>query len=238
MILISSTCSDNGLVQTEPPGVNTRVQAKLDNHEERLDQLSGQMQDLTLMVVSMKEVIDRILVNQEKATGKKSPTEDDLDSGFVDPSVPVITESGPSASNFKPSPIREHHFDTSLFSLPKVKLPPFDGVDPRGWITKAELFFHVNNIPVTQKLRLAQMCMDGVTLNWYTNLLVKHPHSDWNQFREKLMVCFSGTKFRNPHEALGSLFDEGNIDEYIEEFEALSALISDQSEEQSIGMFL
>ncbi|KAL4571524.1 hypothetical protein LXL04_018284 [Taraxacum kok-saghyz] len=80
--------------------------------------------------------------------------------------------------------------DSSLFSVPKV-----------------------NQIPLTQKLQLAQMCMDGIALN-----------------------C--GTKFRNAHEALGSLFQEGTIDEYIEEFEAVSALIPDQSEEQSIGMFL
>ncbi|KAL4590109.1 hypothetical protein LXL04_003029 [Taraxacum kok-saghyz] len=50
------------------------------------------------------------------------------------------------------------------------------------------------------------------------------------------MVRFNGTKFRNAHEALGSLFQENSIDEYIEEFEALSALILDQSEEQAIAL--
>lgn len=50
------------------------------------------------------------------------------------------------------------------------------------------------------------MCMDGVALNWFTNLLIKHPHTDWPQFRDKLLVRFNGTKFRNAYEALGSLF--------------------------------
>lgn len=80
--------------------------------------------------------------------------------------------------------------------------------------------------------------MDGIVLNWYTNLLIKHPHTDWTQLRDKLLVRFSGTKFRNAHEALGSLFQEGSIEDYIEEFEALSFLIPDQLEEQAIRMFL
>ncbi|XP_071739339.1 uncharacterized protein [Rutidosis leptorrhynchoides] len=82
------------------------------------------------------------------------------------------------------------------------------------------------------------MCMDGVALNWFANLFIKHPNTDWGEFRTKLMTRFSGTKFRNAHEALGSLFDDGDIERYIEEFEALSALIPNQSEEQMIGMFL
>lgn len=52
------------------------------------------------------------------------------------------------------------------------------------------------------------------------------------------MVRFSGTQFRNAHEALGSLFQVGSIEEYIKEFEALSALIPHEYEEQYIGMFL
>lgn len=82
------------------------------------------------------------------------------------------------------------------------------------------------------------MCMEGIALNWYTNQMIKHPLIDWPQFRDKLMVRFSGTKFWNAHEALGSFFQDGSVDDYIEDFEAISALIPDQSEEQAIGMFL
>ncbi|XP_071740877.1 uncharacterized protein [Rutidosis leptorrhynchoides] len=82
------------------------------------------------------------------------------------------------------------------------------------------------------------MCMDGAALNWFTNLLIKHPATNWGEFCLKLLTRFSGTKFRNPHEALGSLFDDGDIDNYIDEFEAISALIPEQSEEQAIGWFL
>nr|GEU76829.1 retrotransposon-related protein [Tanacetum cinerariifolium] len=134
-----------------------------------------------------------------------------------------------------------NHFSKSresLFSLPKVKLPIFEGIDPRGWITKAELYYQVHKTPLDQKLNLVEMCMDGPALNWYTNLMIKHPNTTWDFFKDKLMVRFSGTKFQNANKDLGSLYQDEGVDEYIEEFEALSALIPNQSEEQSIGMFL
>lgn len=49
---------------------------------------------------------------------------------------------------------------------------------------------------------------------------------------------FSATKYRNAHEALGLLFQEEDVEEYIEAFEAISILILDQLEEQSIGWFI
>lgn len=128
--------------------------------------------------------------------------------------------------------------DETLFSLPKVKLPFFDGSDTRGWVTKAELYFKVHHTPLSQQLYLAQMCMDGQALHWFTNLLICHPTTTWDQFRTKLLHRFSGTRFRNAHEALGLLFQEGGVDEYIAKFEELTALIPNQSEEESIGWYL
>ncbi|KAL4588274.1 hypothetical protein LXL04_001157 [Taraxacum kok-saghyz] len=104
--------------------------------------------------------------------------------------------------------------------------------------SKAELYFQVHKTPTDQKLKLSQMCMDGSALHWFTNLLIRHPNTTWEQFRLKLLNRFSGTRYRNAHEALGSLFQEEGVEEYIENFEELSALIADQSEEQSIGWFL
>ncbi|KAL4588404.1 hypothetical protein LXL04_001290 [Taraxacum kok-saghyz] len=227
----------------ETPATNTRSQtSRADLQDAKIESLSNQLSDISRLVLSMKDSMD--LLVQASSAGKPPTTNTPPKPPVPPPTPPVPPPKStgptppPSIPPFTPPHLRENHFDHSLFSLPKVKLPQFDGTDPRGWITKAELYFQVNKIPLTQKLHLAQMCMDGIALNWYTNLLIKHPSTTWIQFRDKLLVRFSGTKFRTAHEALGSLFQEGTIDTYIEEFEALSALIPDQSEEQSIGMFL
>ncbi|KAL4586656.1 hypothetical protein LXL04_011298 [Taraxacum kok-saghyz] len=125
--------------------------------------------------------------------------------------------ANPSTGTLSDSPLPTD----SIFSLPK-----------------AELFFAVHKTTEPNKLKLSQMCMEGPALNWFTTLLFKHPNSTWEQLKAKILTRFGGTHFLNAHEALGSLFQVGDVDEYIEQFESLSALIPEQSEEQSLGMFL
>lgn len=82
------------------------------------------------------------------------------------------------------------------------------------------------------------MCMEGTTLNWFTTLFFKHPQTTWNDFKYKLLVRFGETRYLNAHEALGSLLQEGDIEDYIKQFESISALIPEQSEASALGMFL
>ncbi|KAJ9548687.1 hypothetical protein OSB04_021230, partial [Centaurea solstitialis] len=226
------------MVGPEAP-MTTRLQTRVDAHEERIETLSNQVKELTVSINSMKEILNELPKSIEKLTmGYQKPHDEDADD---EEEITVTGDIGSSERDPKKgldSFIKNNHFETSLFSMPKVKLPLFEGIDPRGWIIKAELYFQVHQTPPPQKLKLTQMCMDGSALNWFTNLLIKHPHTTWDQFRDKLMVRFGETKFHNAHEALGSLYQVGDINEYIERFEALSALIPDQTEAQSTGMFL
>lgn len=132
-----------------------------------------------------------------------------------------------------PPPPKPPHPDESLFSFPKMKLPIFEGIVSRGWITKIEHYFQFHITPLNQKL-----CMDGDALHWYTNLLIHHPNTSSEKFRTKLLNRFSGKKFHNAHEAVGSLFQENDVEEYIVDYESLSAVIRNQPKEQSIGWFL
>lgn len=233
------------MVVPEAP-MTTRLQTRVDAHDEKIESLTNQVKDLSISINSMKEILSELPKSIEKLTlgyqkhhqGKQFIYEEEGEaSGFKGPEMESFDSGEKIPNRGLESFIKRNHFETSLFSMPKVKLPLFEGVDPRGWITKAELYFQVHQTP-SQKLKFTQMCMDGSALNWFTNLLIKHPHTTWDQFRDKLMVRFGGTKFHNAHEALGSLYQERDIDEYIESFEALSAFIPDQSEAQSTGMFL
>ncbi|XP_071688236.1 uncharacterized protein [Rutidosis leptorrhynchoides] len=233
------------MVNLDNQPITTRLQARIDVHDEKIDQLSNQIQDMNNNFNSNFSQINTTINTMQQVISDLPKYLDNLMKNIqnqnLDPKTPLAASgSGPRSITFAETfnPIKENNFDDTLFSLPKVKLPLFDGDDPRGWITKAELYFNVHKTPIDQKLLLTQMCMDGVALNWFTNLLIKHPTTTWNEFRLKLLSRFSGTIYHNPHKALGSLFDEGDIDHYIEEFEVLSALIPDQSEEQAISMFL
>ncbi|KAL4562417.1 hypothetical protein LXL04_034620 [Taraxacum kok-saghyz] len=202
------------------------MQTTLLSHEEKIESLSTQMTAVSGSIHSIQNILVGLQKSVETLMLRPSTSE------------AVDDDSGKTPPPPLPPPLQNKPPEDSLFSLPKVKLPPFDGTDARGWISKAELYFQVHKTPPDQKLSLSQMCMEGSALHWYTNLLIRHPATSWEQFRLKMLNRFNGTRYRNAHEALGSLFQDSNVEEYIEAFEELSALIPDQTEEQSIGWYL
>jgi hypothetical protein len=54
----------------------------------------------------------------------------------------------------------------------KVKLPVFEGEDPVAWITRAEIYFDVQNTVDDMKVKLARLSMEGATIHWF-NLLME-----------------------------------------------------------------
>ncbi|CAH1445907.1 unnamed protein product [Lactuca virosa] len=117
------------MVQATEAQVTTRLQSlqsRMDAQDGKIDQISAQMQE-------MKTLMEKLLLKSPEKFGKHP--EEGSSSG-------LILESGNLPPRFGST--NPHHPDDSVFSLPKVKLPVFDGTDPRGWITKAELYFSVH----------------------------------------------------------------------------------------------
>lgn len=174
------------MVQNDPQ-VTTRLQSRVDSLEEKTEANSAQLKDLHMMVTSMKEMLRDLPSSIEKIVQRereKRP-QHNTDGFEAASSIPTVTVDDEIRTEEKPPPpelhklLRENHFEKSLFALPKVELPLFDGTDPRGWLTKAELYFQVHRTPISHKIQLTQMRMDGEALNWFTNLLIKQPHTTW-----------------------------------------------------------
>lgn len=47
----------------------------------------------------------------------------------------------------------------------KVKLPLFEGDDPVAWITRAEIYFDVQNTSDDMRVKLARLSMEGATIH-------------------------------------------------------------------------
>jgi hypothetical protein len=54
-------------------------------------------------------------------------------------------------------------------SVNKVELPAFDGEDPAGWISRAEVNFRVQNTSPEVKTSLARLCMEGPTIHFFNS---------------------------------------------------------------------
>ncbi|GKB82466.1 hypothetical protein Tco_0949361 [Tanacetum coccineum] len=103
------------------------------------------------MVVSMKEVLNELPKSLEKVmSGYQKQQEKHSFSKFDDGGSPftwTIDDASTSGVKFTHdfyALLHNNHFSEarkSLFSLPKVKLPIFEGIDPTRWITKAELYY-------------------------------------------------------------------------------------------------
>jgi hypothetical protein len=71
---------------------------------------------------------------------------------------------------------RNSNFGLKTNHVPKIDMRKFDGKDPITWILQMEQFFHLHNVPHTQKERINLYGIDGFVL---TN------HSSLGQFSRK-----------------------------------------------------
>ncbi|KAJ0575688.1 hypothetical protein HanIR_Chr05g0215621 [Helianthus annuus] len=94
------------------------------------------------------------------------------------------------------------------YAVKKVKLPEFNGFDPQGWITKACLYFEINETPDNLRLKLIQLSMTGVAQSWFTVLTQLRPAITWPDFQGELLLRFSGLEIHNPYEQLATIKQE------------------------------
>lgn len=136
------------------------------------------------MVHSIKDMVTEPPNTMEKMLShnrnpKKHP-QIDTDTVSLTPASSILHPLHSPVILRPPSVLLHKSLGSFNFLHIKGEITP-NGTDPHGWLTKADLYFQVNLTPA-QKLKSAQMCMDGVALNWFTILLIKHPHIDWSQF--------------------------------------------------------
>lgn len=114
---------------------------------------------------------------------------------------------------------------TSEFKMAakKVELPPFEGDDPVGWITRAETYFEVQQSSEEMKLRLAKLSMEGATIHWFNLLRETEDQLTWTTLKQALIERYGGRQSDNPFEELKDLRQTGTVDEYISAFEYFSS---------------
>ncbi|KZV19421.1 hypothetical protein F511_08762 [Dorcoceras hygrometricum] len=134
---------------------------------------------------------------------------------------------------------RGEEFEDLRLAMKRFEIPAFNGVDPVGWLSKAEQYFEIHGTPLYHRLKIAHICMEGTAVHWFQWARSRNKNWSWERFAEELVNRYSGRKATNPFELLASLKQEGrSVDEYIEEFEVLIAQVGDLPELQCMGYFL
>ncbi|PNY13662.1 retrotransposon-related protein [Trifolium pratense] len=120
----------------------------------------------------------------------------------------------------------------------KVKLPLFDGEDPVAWITRAEIYFDVQNTVDEMRVKLARLSMEGSTIHWFNLLMETEDDLSWEKLKRALIARYGGRRLENPFEELSTLKQRGTVEEFVESFELLSSQVGRLPEEQYLGYFM
>jgi hypothetical protein len=135
-------------------------------------------------------------------------------------------------------PSNHDDLDEFRLSVKKVELPMFSGEDPAGWIARAEVYFRVQGTSPEIKVDLAQLCMDGSTIHFFKALIEENEGLTWEELKNALLERYGVVSEGNVYEQLASLQQEGEVEEFIEDFEGLISQVPRLSDEQFVGYFI
>ncbi|MCH92914.1 retrotransposon gag protein, partial [Trifolium medium] len=111
-------------------------------------------------------------------------------------------------------------------------------IDPAGWISRAEIYFRVQETPPEIKVSLAQVCMEGSTIHFFNSIVDEDLTLTWEGLKEALLERYGGIGEGDVYEQLTALRQKGTVEEYITEFEYLTAQIPRLPDKQFQGYFL
>lgn len=140
-----------------------------------------------------------------------------------------------------------HHGETSVddssqsesrLAGKKVKLPVFEGEDPVAWITRAEIYFDVQNAPEDLRVKLTRLSMEGPTIHWFNLLMETEDELSWEKLKRALIARYGGRRLENPFEELSTLKQKDSVEEFVEALELLSSQVGRLPEEQYLGYFM
>ena len=111
---------------------------------------------------------------------------------------------------------------------PKIEFPVFDGYNLNDWVYKAEQYFELDLTPDDWKVRVAVMYFEGKALKWYhayTQNFEVVQVVKWGELVKDLHLRFGEKAYEDPMAELKELQQEGELQEYLEEFEHLTTQV-------------
>ncbi|GAU40665.1 hypothetical protein TSUD_83440 [Trifolium subterraneum] len=181
--------------------------------DKRVGVLEDQMSDVKGMLKTLIENVHS-LAESNKQTGKKA--------------VDSTSEESSGGST---------HTESRLAGK-KLKLPLFDGDDHVAWITRAEIYFDVQNTSDVMRVKLSRLSMEGSTIHWFNLLMETEDDLSWEKLKKSLIARYGGRRLENPFEELATLKHSGTVEEFVEAFELLSSQVGRLPEDQYLGYFM
>ncbi|CAJ2641852.1 unnamed protein product [Trifolium pratense] len=186
---------------------------------------------LEISVEEMKGTLETLvkqmaLLVQQRSSSVNIP--DPTEEPIIQRSDEGVREESVEASNM----------NESRLAGKKVKLPLFEGDDPVAWITRAEIYFNVQQTADDMRVKLSRLSMEGPTIHWFNLLMETEDNLSWEKLKKALIERYGGRRLENPFEELSTLRQTGSVEEFVEAFELLSSQVGRLLEKQYLGYFM
>ena len=240
---------------SEPPETGIAMDSRLDMLEKEMTNLKYSMDAMRLQALENHKAMEtlraenadnqsRLLEILSKNVGGSWRT-DSENSGNLIPKMDKTPDGGTKSSTHTmgsggrgPKKLQGASLDEFRQSVKKVELPMFMGEDPAGWITRAEVYFQVQETTDEVRIHLAQLCLEGGTIHFFNSLINEEEDLSWDQFKQALLDRYGGLGEGNAYDQLTALRQTNDVEQYIQDFEFLTAEIPKIPEQQYFAYFL
>ncbi|KAJ9555024.1 hypothetical protein OSB04_009638 [Centaurea solstitialis] len=150
---------------------------------------NARIDDLENNVGTIKECVEKLMLEMAKITKQQDEANSRLDSGQSG-EYDEVTGSGGSRKK------TDTNGDQTRFLAVKgrkLEMPTFDGTDPDGWILRAERYFNLNRLSQTEKIEVAFISFEGTALKWFQWENRRHPILRWEDLRRLILRQFRST---------------------------------------------
>ncbi|PNY17485.1 retrotransposon-related protein, partial [Trifolium pratense] len=180
--------------------------------EARVESLEGEITEIRTTLVdvqkTMKESHASLIAMMEKCLGK-SVVVDEGSASVGDRTTPVVQGMPEKTKGSGSSGLHGDTLTEFRHSVKKVELPSFNGEDPAGWISRAEVYFRVQGTSPEVKVNLAQLCMEGSTIHFFNSLVGEDEGMTWETLKEALLERYGGHGEGDVYEQLTELKQHG-----------------------------
>ena len=107
----------------------------------------------------------------------------------------------------------------------KIQCPTFDGTNPTNWVKKCNRHFSLYKIAEESKVELAYLYMIDKAKSWVISYLKNTTDVIWEDFKLDLAARFKNDSGDNAVEHFNKLSQLDSLEEYIECFEELRAIL-------------
>ena len=203
------------------------------NHN--IDQMNATLQTVVAELQALRSINIQNFVERDINSFSQAETSNHRNSTQPDlfPSTQPVIQNLPQPDIPHSNQIADRNY-TQL----KLSFPRFNGVDPNGWIYKAEQYFEFKNIHHQQRVQLASFHLEDDALQWHCWLSKCMGHLNWSEFTQAVLHRFGPTDYKDPSEALTRLRQTSTVNIYQTKFEKLSQRIDNLPENYLVGCFI